>query len=384
MKILFLVTEDWYFWSHRLSLARAVRDKGAEVLVMTRVVHLEGALKREGFTVIPWHIKRGSLNPFREFYAFVQVFAAYRRTRPNLVHHIALKPIVYGGLAALLCRDIPSVNTVAGLGHVFTSESRRMYILRRVLIILFRRVLKRKSAMTAFQNNENRDFLVETGVVSEEQTVVIKGSGVNVREFTPRPEPKGIPVVLMASRMLWEKGVGEFVEAAKILRNQGVSACFVLVGESDPANPSSIPEAQLLAWENSGTVEWWRLRKDMPEVFAQANLVCFPSYLEGLPKVLIEAAACGRAIVTTAVPGCREVVRDGYNGLLVPARNANALAYALDTLLKDPVLRARMGALGREIAVRDFSEELVIEKSFAVYAELLGSRWPGAFATVIS
>ena len=359
-----------------------MRDKGAEVLVMTRVDDLGGALKREGFTVIPWHIKRGSLNPFREIYALVQVFAAYRRTRPDLVHHIALKPIVYGGFAALLCRDVPSVNTVAGLGHVFTSESRRMHVLRRVLLNLFRRVLKRKSAITAFQNIENRDFLVEAGVVSEEQAVVIRGSGVNVREFVPRPEPKGIPVVVMASRMLWEKGVGEFVAAAKIMRGQGVSARFVIVGESDAANPASIPEAQLLVWEKSGTVEWWRLRNDMPEVFAQSNLFCYPSYYgEGVPRVLIEAAACGRAIVTADVPGCRDVVHDGYNGLLVPARNAEALAHALDTLLKDPVLRAHMGARGREIAVQDFSEELVIEKTLAVYRELLGPRWPGAFAT---
>lgn len=351
---------------------------------MTHVVELDGALKREGFTVIPWHIKRSSLNPFREIYAFIQVFAAYWRTRPDLVHHVVWKPIVYGGFAALFCRDIPSVNTVAGLGHVFTSESRRMRILRRALLFLFRRVLKRKSTVTAFQNIENRDFLVEAGVVAEEQAVVIRGSGVNVRDFMPRPEPRCIPVVLMASRMLWEKGVGEFVEAANILRNQGVSARFVLVGESDPSNPSSIPEAQFLVWEKSGMVEWWGLRNDMPEVIAQSNVFCYPSYYgEGVPKVLIEAAACGRAIVTTDVPGCRDVVRDGYNGLLVQARDAEALAHALDTLLKDQVLRTHMGALGREIAVGDFSEEIVIEKSFAVYRELLGLRWPRAIATEI-
>lgn len=360
-----------------------MRDKGAEVLVMTRVDQLDGALKQEGFTVIPWHIKRGSLNPFREIYSLIQVFAAYRRTRPDLVHHIAAKPIVYGGVAARYCGHLASVNTVTGLGHVFSSQTWKMGILRRLLLKLFRLAMGSETGRTIFQNYEDRDLLVQAGTVLGDRTFLIRGSGVNVNAFVPLPEPEGIPLVVLASRLLWEKGVGEFVEAAKTLRNQRVLARFVLVGESDPANPASIPEAQLIDWEKSGTVEWWRFRNDMPVVFAQSNLVCFPSYLEGLPKVLIEAAACGRAIVTTDVPGCRDVVRDGYNGLLVPARDAEALARALDILLKDPVLRENMGARGREIAVQDFSEDLVIEKTLAVYRELLGPRWPGVFATAL-
>lgn len=361
-----------------------MRDKGIEVLVMTHVDHLEGALKREGFTVIPWHITRGSLNPIRELFAFFQVLQVYRRLEPDLVHHVALKPIVYGGIAARYCGRLASVNTVTGLGHVFATQTRKMGILRRLLLKLFRLAMGSETAWTIFQNYEDRDLLVQAGTVLGDRTFLIRGSGVNVNEFVPVPEPEGIPLVVLASRLLWQKGVAEFVAAAQIMRSQGVSARFVLVGETDMANPASIPEAQLLAWEKTGAVEWWRLRKDMPEVFAQSNIFCFPSYYgEGVPKVLIEAAACGRAIVTTDVPGCREVVRDGYNGLLVPARNAAALAHALDTLLRDPILRAHMGGRGREIAVRDFSEELVIEKSFAVYRDLLGPRWPPTIATSI-
>ena len=205
---------------------------------------------------------------------------------------------------------------------------------------------------------------------------MIRGVGVNLREFSPRPESGGLPIVLLPSRMLWEKGIGDFVKAAEKLRAQGISARFVLVGSPDPANPTSIPETQLSAWRESGVVEWWRQRDDMSSVYAQSQVVCLPSYREGIPRVLIEAAASGRAIVTTDSPGCREVVRQGENGLLVPPRSPQALADALAVLLADAGLRAQMGARGREIAAREFSEERVVQETMSVYRDLLGVRWP--------
>jgi len=377
MKILFLVTEDWYFWSHRLPVARAVRDMGAEVLVMTRLNHLEEALKREGFCVIPWRISRGSLNPFREIFVLLQVFRAYRRTRPDLVHHVALKPVVYGGLTSRLCEGIASVNAIACLGHVFTSRSHSMRLFRRLLLMLFWMALRGKSSRTIFQNRDDRDTLVEAGVVLPAHTVIIRGSGVNHREFLPRPEPKGVPVVVMACRMLWNKGVAEFVHAARRLREEGISARFVLVGDTDPGNRAAIPAAQLHAWSESGIVEWWGHRINMASLFTQVNLVCLPSYYgEGVPKVLLEAGACARAIVATDAPGCREVVRHGENGLLVPVRDREALTRALATLLRNSALRARMGARGREIVIQEFSEEKVVQETLSVYQELLGSRCP--------
>ena len=188
-------------------------------------------------------------------------------------------------------------------------------------------------------------------------------------------------MVLLASRMLWEKGVGEFVSAAKILRSQGVAARFVLVGDSDPANPTSIPRDHLTAWAKSGGVEWWGHRSDMPRVFAQSSVVCLPSYAEGLPKVLIEAASCARAIVASDVPGCRDVVRHGYNGLLVPARDAGALAREVSRLLSDSSLRLSFGAQGRALVQREFSNELIIRETYKVYEEVLGYPWPDSSAS---
>lgn len=362
-----------------------MRARGAEVVVLTHVNYLEQAIKQEGFQLIPWHISSGSLNPFREFLAFLQVLHVYRHERPDLVHHVTIKSVIYGGLAARLCGNIPSVNAITGLGHVFISQSWGMRLLRRLLLVLFRWVLRRRGSTTIFQNADNCNDLVKAGVVPQERIVLIRGSGVDVKAFSPRPEPNGVPVVILATRMLWEKGVADFVDAASKLREQGVSARFVLVGDPDPGNPACIPRDQLLSWAASGVVEWWGHRNDMPAVLAESNVVCFPSYYgEGVPKVLIEAASCGRAIVTTDVPGCREVVRNGDNGLLVPAKDANALAGALKALILDPGLRAMMGVQGREIAVREFSEERVIRETLAVYRELLGPLSLGAPAETSS
>jgi len=376
LKLLFLVTEDWYFASHRLQLARAARDAGAEILVMTHLTEFRTALEREGFRVIPWHIKRRSLNPFRELSAVLEVVKVYKRERPSLVHHVALKPTIYGGLAARLCGGTPSVNAIAGMGHVFTSPRWQMRLLRVGMVTLLRFALGGRNTKTVLQNEENRALLIDLGVVPLSRTAVIRGTGVNLDQFAPKPESIGRPIVLLASRMLWEKGIGDFVEAARLLRPQNMGTRFVLVGKPDPENPGSIPEMQLLAWRDAGLVEWWGHQDDMAKTLAQANVVCLPSsYGEGVPRVLIEAASCGRAIVATDAPGCRDIVRDGQNGILVPLRDPRALARAIETLIQDPALRSNMGTCGRQIAIREFSEETVFAQTLTIYRELLGSRW---------
>lgn len=276
MKLLFLVTEDWYFVSHRLQLARAVRDAGAEVVVMAHFTDSYSTLVKEGFRVIPWQLSRRSLNPLRELNTFFQVINAYRRERPDLLHHVALKPIIYGGCAAMLLGRIPSVNAIAGMGHVFMSPTWQMRLLRLGLLGLLRFAFGNENARVVFQNEENRSFLLKEGVVKLHTTAIIRGAGVNVKEFFPRPEPGGPPVVLLASRMLWEKGIGEFVEAARKLRERNVTARLVLVGKPDPENPGSIAETQLRAWAESGLVEWWGHQDDMAKIMAQANIVCLP------------------------------------------------------------------------------------------------------------
>jgi glycosyltransferase involved in cell wall biosynthesis len=375
-KILFLVTEDFSFWARRRPLARKARDAGAEVWIMTCPGPFMEKLKREGFRVFPWQVTRASLNPLREFHSFLQVVKAYRSLRPDLVHHFALKPVVYGCLAARLCKEVSCVNSIVGLGHAFTSRHWTMRVARRFLLPLLRLALMKDASTTIFQNKDNRNDLIQWEIVRADQSVLIRGSGVNTVQFSPAPEPDGLPIVILPGRMLWEKGVREFVAAAQTLQTQGVSARFVLVGAPDADHTTSIPVAQLQEWANSGVVEWWGEQDNMPTVFAQSHLVCLPSYGEGAPKALIEAASCGRAIVASDVPGCREVVRNGENGLLVPPYDSAALARALAALIQDPSLRAKMGVRGREIALREFAEELVLAQVLGVYRDLLGRRWP--------
>jgi glycosyltransferase involved in cell wall biosynthesis len=376
-KLLFLVTQDFSFWERRRPLAREAQAAGAAVWVMTCPGPFAEKLKLEGFRVIPWQVSRASLNPLRELRAFLQVLRVYRSLQPELVHHFALKPVVYGGLAARIYKTISCVYSIVGLGSAFTADHRIMPFVRWLLLPLLRTALKRKDTACIFQNQDNLNDFVRSKIVRADQAVLIRGSGVNIQQFIPRPELRGVPVVILPGRMLWEKGVREFVAAAELLRAQGVSARFALVGEPDAGHATSIPVSQLREWDASGVVEWWGQQDDMREVFARSNVVCLPSYGEGVPKVLIEAAASGRALVASDVPGCREVVRHGENGFLVPARSTEALVHALATLIEDAPLRATMGARGRAIAVRDFSEELVLTQVLAVYRNLLEDRRPG-------
>jgi glycosyltransferase involved in cell wall biosynthesis len=297
----------------------------------------------------------------------------YRRLRPDLVHHVTIKPVLYGGVAARLAKVPAVVFAVPGLGHVFVQTGVRASVLRNVVKRVYRFVFAHPRAKVIFQNPDDQALMERAQLVNAADSVLIRGSGVDMNVFTPRPEPPGVPVVVLAARMLWAKGVGEFVDAARQLREQKIEARFVLAGDSDPGNPSAVPVWQLEQWHDSGAVEWWGACDDMPRVLADAHIVCLPSYREGLPKVLIEAAASGRPIVTTDVPGCREVVRHEENGLLVPARNAAALAAALRRLILSPVLRQFLGQRGREIAVAEFGLEKVIEQTLSIYKELLSS-----------
>lgn len=379
MKILFLTTEDSTFWSHRLALARATRDSGAEVVIMTRLGDYCRRLEEEGFRIIPWTMSRRSLNPLRELHSLLQVMRIYKHERPDVVHHIALKPIAYGGAAVRFQRSIASVNSITGLGPVFIHSRPLMQVLRRFLTSSLKWVFGSSKCQVIFQNCDDQSLLVNEGVVLEKKTVVVPGFGVDTQLFAPLAEPGGTPIVILPARMLWEKGVKEFVEAAAALREQGTSVRMVLVGIPDSNNPGYIPEEQLKEWQLSGVVEWWGKRSDMAVVLSQAHVVCLPSYREGIPKVLMEATACARPIVATDVPGCSLVVHHGKNGLLVPARDSKSLASAIDTLLKDKELRRRMGAAGRERALREFSESHIAGQILHIYRQVLNQGKSSAF-----
>ena len=373
IKLLFLVTEDWYFWSHRLPLARAARDAGMEVYVMARVNRHADAIREEGFRLIPWKgIVPGGVNPFRELRALAEVVKQYRSIRPDLVHHVHNKPILYGGLAARFCR-IPALNTVAGLGHVFADTSLRMRALKSVLLVLFRFALKDGDrSLVAFQNSDDLEYFLDKQINLPNQSLLIRGSGVDLDKFSATPIPSSTPIVMLAARLHWKKGVREFVSAAEAVKRQKIDARFVLVGDPDPNNPTSVPESMLEKWHNDGVIEWWGRRTEMAKVLSQATIICLPStYREGVPKVLIEAASCCRPIVTTDIAGCRDIVQDGENGILVPPGDSEALAKALCDLLGNRRLQEQMGKRGRQIVAERFSEKYVIAETSAAYRQLV-------------
>jgi glycosyltransferase involved in cell wall biosynthesis len=379
LKLLYLVTEDWYFLSHRTALAQAAHQAGAEVYVMTRLMHGESRLRKMPFRIIDWpSMRRGSTNPLREAKALWEVCRTYRDIQPDLVHHIAIKPALYGGLAARLTGNQARVATIAGLGEVFTSESAVLRSLRRLVQPLLSTAMGGGRARVIAQNDAIGDQLAALRISSARKISIIRGSGIDPAAFPPTPEAQGTPVIVLASRMLRSKGVEEFVEAARIVRHRGISARFVLVGDTDRQNPSGIESARLKLWADSGDIEWWGHREDIAQVLSQANIVCLPSYAEGVPRILIEAASCARAIVTTDVPGCRDVVRHRENGLLVPARDSAALAEAVSLLIQEPELRRQMGTRGRQIVLEQFAEQKIIAETFTIYRELLGEKWPMA------
>jgi len=369
-KILYLVAEDWYFCSHRLQLACAVRKEGYEVVVATRVTSHGDEITRHGLKLIPIGMRRRGLNPLYELSSLLELIRIYRRECPDIVHHVALKPVIYGSLAASITGVPAKINALAGLGYIFSSDSIKARILRPIVRLMFRGLLNRPNSQVILQNPDDMGVLLQERIIRAECARLIRGAGVDLHTFSVTPESDDIPIVLLASRMLWDKGVGEFVEAAHHLRNQGVIARFVLVGEGDPDNPGSIPDTQLQQWQEEGAVEWWGREKDMADVMRQAHVVCLPSYREGLPKVLLEAAASGRPIVTSDAPGCREIVKHGENGSLVPVKQSKSLADALEHLISDPHLRQQMGKRGREIVESEFSSDQVIKETLALYSSI--------------
>jgi len=371
-KILFLVTEDWYFCSHRMPLAQAMQNQGYEIIVVTRIRNHRSQIESQGFKVIPVEIMRSGKNPLQDLKVIKRLIHIFRSEHPDIVHLVAMKPVLYGSLAAWLT-GIPFVVTaLAGMGHVFSSDQLAARLLRPFIRMSFRLLLNRKNTKTILQNPDDQKMFVEAGILDPSRIRLIRGSGVDINTFVPTPEPDVTLTVILASRMLRDKGIVEFYDAAKLLQKRKVKAKFALVGDPDLMNPSSISRSILESWQHEGVLEWWGHRDDMPEVFARSHIVCLPTfYGEGVPKVLIEAAACGRPIVTTDMPGCREIVRDGENGILVPVKNPLGLADAIQKLLEDPDLRKRMGSRGREIAVNKFSIEKVVQETLAVYRELM-------------
>jgi glycosyltransferase involved in cell wall biosynthesis len=369
-RLLYVVNIPRFFVSHRLPLALAARAAGYEVHVATSSAgeeHIRHILAA-GLPFHPLPLAQHGTSPLAEAKTLMALAALYRRLRPDLVHHVSIKPVLYGGIAARLAGVRAVVSAMSGLGYVFMGDDLRRRVIRAGVVPLLRWALGGHTRMI-FQNPDDLARFVALGLVPAQRAVLIRGSGVDTAVYAPAPLPEGMPVVLFAGRLMWPKGLGHFVDAARLLRGR---ARFVVAGYPEPTSPDSVPLAQLEAWQAEGVVEWWGRRDDMPAVFAASHIVCLPStYGEGVPKVLIEAASCGRPIVTTDTPGCREIVHDGVNGRLVPPGDSAALAQALVALLEDDAQRHRMGAAGRARVLAEYSLERVVAEVLTLYERLI-------------
>ena len=370
-RILFVFTEDWAFLSLFLDRAVAAKDAGYEVGVVVHCTKYQQTIKDHGLQVFTHNISRSGTNPFREISSILQMVRIFRSFKPTVIHLAALKPILIGSIATLFFRNSKIVNAPVGMGYIFSSSDRKARLLRPILRLVLRFVLGRKRTRTIIENSDDLRTLVDGKFVKKDQIILIRGTGVKLEDFTPTPEPAGQKVVLLIARMLRDKGVLEFVESARIIKRSHPDVNFWLVGDTDSGNPTSLTGDRIRTWESEGLVSWFGYREDVPQLLQQCHIVCLPSYREGFGKVLIEAGATQRAVVTTNVPGCRESIENGRNGLLVEPRDPMALAAALITLLDNDDMRAAMAAEGRHRVETEFSSEIINAQTLAVYKQVL-------------
>jgi glycosyltransferase involved in cell wall biosynthesis len=367
-RIAFFVTVDWYFVSHYLALALTMLNAGYKVSVITAVDKQAKTIRAAGIELIPFPISRKGMHPVAELKTLRRLITVLRRLRPDLLHCIAQKPVLYGSLAARLTGVPAVIAALPGLGWLFTSGAPHARLGRRLALLGYRRLLRHRRVRVLVQNDTDRAQLKRLAGLD---AIVVPGSGVDLERYQPGPAPPPPITIVLASRLLWDKGVGELVQAMRILHQRGVNCRCCLIGEPDEGNPASVPRQWLEARVAEGVVEWWGFRDDMPEVLRQAHIACLPSYREGLPKFLLEASAAGLPLVATDVPGCRDIVQSGTNGLLVPPRDAVALADALQGLIEDCGLRGRLGTQARAIAEARFGAERIAAIVKDVYRKLL-------------
>lgn len=372
-KLIYFVAVDWFFCSHFIDRAKAAKRSGFDVVVVTAIDRHRAEIENAGFRVIELHIDRRSLSLISAFQTIAKLIHIIKKERPDILHQVAIKPILLGGFAARITGVDNVVNAVVGGGYAFTSNSPLMLLLRPFIKLALKLLLNPPKSRVIFENKDDLASFVRARSVRSEAAVLIRGAGVNVEFYYPRLGTNEVPVVVVPARLLWDKGLGEFVAAARWLNRKGVIARFVIVGGEDAGNRASIPRTVLDLWRSEAVVELWGFRSDMPKVLAEADIVCLPSYREGLPKALLEGMAAGLPCVTTDVPGCSEAVVDGKNGLLVPPRDHHALANALHRLIVNRDLRLLMGKCGRKMALEEFSSSIICRQTIQVYEELLQS-----------
>jgi glycosyltransferase involved in cell wall biosynthesis len=372
-KLHFVVNEDWAFVSHFFERAVAAQAAGYSIGISAHCGEMQSLLDSGGFTLYPHNISRSGTNPFIEIRNLLAMVTVFRRSKPDIIHLIALKPIVIGAIAARIYGKAQVVCAPIGMGYLFSSSDRKARFLQPIIQLILRRILKLRDTHVIIENEEDCESLISSKFVKKSNIQVIKGAGVDLSLYKAIPENLETQVITMFARVLRDKGVLDFVEASRIVHHKFPNAIFQLVGDCDPGNPTSFSESEVRSWESVGAIKWLGYRTDVPELLAASNIVCLPSYREGLPKTLIEACAAQRAIVATDVTGCREVVNHGSNGLLVPVRNPQKLAEAISQLLSDQDQRTIFAKSGRVRAETEFASPIVIEQTLAVYKKVLSN-----------
>jgi len=368
----FIVNDDKYFLSHRLPIGLELLKRGFKVHVIVGACNEKEKLKELGFIPHLIKISRKGKNPFRELAVLFQMIRVLKEIKPTTVHLVNIKPYLYGGIAARLTGVPNTVSAVAGLGGLFVPKSKKAKTLQILLKPLYKLAFNHPNQKVIFQNTYDRELLQSWIGLEPSKTVLIKGSGADISLYPFKPEPiNNPPVISLASRLLRDKGVIELVEAAKLLKKEGIKVTIQIIGEPDLENSNSLTQEELQNWHDTGLINYLGYRTDIAKLFSLSNIISLPSYYgEGLPKVLIEAAACGRAVITTDHPGCRDAIIKDKTGLLVPVKNSQALAKAIKKLIQQPQLRSEMGKAGRELAKQEFAIEKIVEQHLSVYEEL--------------
>jgi glycosyltransferase involved in cell wall biosynthesis len=376
MKFIFFANTDWYLYNFRLSTARQLKALGHDVVMLSPPGEFGERFAQHGLRWITLGMRRESLNPYREAVTLRELIGILRQERPDLLHSFTLKCAVYGAFASRAAGVPAVVNAVAGMGYVFTSDQIKARALRPVVKMLMRQTLGAGNSRLILQNPDDADAFARFRIAPAENVRVIRSSGVDTSRFNPEARSERPPRlrVLLAARLLWEKGVGEFVEASRLLREQGRDIEFLLAGMPDPGNPRSVARAEVEQWQSDGLLTWLGHVEDMPSLLRSVDVMALPSYYrEGVPKSLIEGAASGLAIVTTDLPGCREVVSEhGIDGLHAEPSNAIALAERIALLDDDRDLLRTLARRAREKALEHFDEQMVIRRTIEVYDEILG------------
>ena len=372
-KILILINNLNFFISHRLLTAKASLAKGYKVVV--GYGELGGAnielLEQNGFTVKYIPMDRGGMNFFKELKTLFYIWKFFKNEKPDIVHLVTIKPYLYGGIISRLLGVTGLVSAVSGLGTLFINNDLKFRFLRVLLFPFFKLAFNHNNQKVILQNRDDLKMLVDWGVLNYSNSILIKGSGVEIDKFTNLDEPAGLPTVCFASRLIRDKGVYEFVSAASMLGKRGVKARFLLAGDLDTNNLTGLNIEELKKLKNESNIEVLGYQKNIPILYSGSHIICLPSYREGLPKSLIEAAAASRAIVTTDVPGCRDAIIPNKTGLLVPVKDSIKLADALQWLIENPKERVQMGKAGRIFAEKEFKIEKISQNHLDIYKKLL-------------